>query len=45
MGHPFVFNQIKFHVHALQSCLLFPYALPWASTLVIPEDYEPELPL
>jgi hypothetical protein len=31
MSHPFVFvytNQIKFHVHALQSCLLFPYTLP-----------------
>jgi hypothetical protein len=31
MGHPFVFeytNQNKFHVQALQSCLLFPYALP-----------------
>jgi hypothetical protein len=44
MGHPFVFvytNQIKFHVHALQSCLLFPCALPQSPTLVNHKDCEP----
>jgi hypothetical protein len=46
MGHPFLFvyaYQIKLHVHALQSCLLFLYALP-KSIKVNRKDFESELP-